>query len=213
MRALALLLLTGCAAAEVGGSTEPEPPVAVPPAPSAREQVAELLHGHFRSDEQAADDERYFDISMKICTVNAPDYGDFVLYVEQAQAARMDAPYRQRLYVLETDEDEVISQVWAPTRADDWVGFCEAEDLTVPADAFRQKLGCEVYLTKVDDAFEGGTRGEDCESRLGGASYAVANVRIDADELRSWDRGYNAMGEQVWGAEAGPYHFRRVNRR
>ena len=30
------------------------------------------------------------------------------------------------------------------------------------------------------------------------------------DRLLSWDRGFDAAGKQVWGAEKGPYEFLRV---
>ena len=69
--------------------------------------------------------------------------------------------------------------------------------------------GCEVYLKWVDDHFEGSTLGEGCESTLGGASYATSEVYLGADLIESWDRGFDAAGVQVWGAEEGAYEFIR----
>ncbi|MBK7852430.1 MAG: hypothetical protein IPJ66_15190 [Bacteroidetes bacterium] len=34
---------------------------------------------------------------------------------------------------------------------------------------------------------------------------------ITANELISWDRGYNDKDEQVWGAEKGGYHFIKIS--
>ena len=59
-------------------------------------------------------------------------------------------------------------------------------------------------------AFYGATRENDCESSLRGASYATSEVRLFADAMHSWDRGYDADGVQVWGATAGPYEFLRL---
>ena len=49
-------------------------------------------------------------------------YGTHVLYIEQARSDQLDSPYRQRLYVLNGTEYEVISEVWSPTQAAQWVG-------------------------------------------------------------------------------------------
>ena len=67
----------------------------------------------------------------------------------------------------------------------------------------------QVYLEWRDDHFEGGTQGEACRSTLSGASYATSEVYLNADIVRSWDRGFNDEGEQVWGAESAAYEFIR----
>ena len=46
-------------------------------------------------------------------------------------------------------------------------------------------------------------------STLRGATYAVSDVTLSATQILSWDRGYDAQDNQVWGAEAGPYEFLR----
>jgi hypothetical protein len=42
---------------------------------------------------------------------------------------------------------------------------------------------------------------------LRGASYATSEVVITDEQLLSWDRGWDANGKQVWGAETGGYIF------
>jgi hypothetical protein len=42
---------------------------------------------------------------------------------------------------------------------------------------------------------------------LRGAAYATSEVVIEPAILVSWDRGWNAAGEQVWGATKGGYEF------
>jgi hypothetical protein len=37
-------------------------------------------------------------------------------------------------------------------------------------------------------------------------------VEVRPDGLVSWDRGFDADGQQVWGAEKGPYVFTRSER-
>ena len=55
----------------------------------------------------------------------------------------------------------------------------------------------------------GGTRGEGCASNLRGAAYATSEVVIMPGRIESWDRGFDAEGHQVWGAEKGAYVFVR----
>lgn len=53
----------------------------------------------------------------------------------------------------------------------------------------------------------GATTGDGCGSALRGAAYATSEVVLTPDTLRSWDRGYDKAGKQVWGAVKGPYVF------
>jgi len=58
-----------------------------------------------------------------------------------------------------------------------------------------------------DERFEGSTRGDGCASSLAGASYATSEVVVTPGRLLSWDRGWDASGEQAWGATGGGYEF------
>ena len=44
-----------------------------------------------------------------------------------------------------------------------------------------------------------------------GASFARSEVEILEDKVISWDRGFDANGEYVWGAEKGPYIFNKLD--
>jgi CpeT protein len=69
------------------------------------------------------------------------------------------------------------------------------------------KPGCDVFLSKKDGKFVGGTQGKGCESVLRGASYATTIVSVSKGLLVSWDRGYDKKDEQAWGATEGGYEF------
>ena len=126
----------------------------------------------------------------------------------------LEAPYRQRLYVLEADEQEQLAwtSIYSLEAPDDAVGLCSAGELgEFGADEVSLREGCGVSLDWDDSAqvFEGGTEGEACTSSLGGAAYATSEVSMDSDRILSWDRGFDASGAQAWGAIAGPYEFLR----
>ena len=191
---------------EVTPEVTPEPRLVETPS----DKVARMLHGVFNSRKQSESDPSYFNISLIMCRVNAPSYGSTVLYVEQAMASNLSKPYRQRLYVIEPSGDQVISEVWAPVNASQWVGLCAQPAVaTIPGDAFNLRDGCGVYLTPSVDGATGGTQGQACASSMNGAQYATAKVSVFEDKITSWDQGFAGNGAQVWGATAGAYVFDR----
>jgi hypothetical protein len=77
-----------------------------------------------------------------------------------------------------------------------------------------ERPGAVVYLRRDDDGrFAGSTPDDACKSDFRGASYATPEVVVSEDLMVSWDRGWDASGEQVWGATGGGYRFRRVDPR
>lgn len=176
-------------------------------------RLSEMLVGRFDSSVQAnADPENYFNILLQMARI-WPDRKDGPwLYVEQATALMPHRPYRQRIYRLTRRGDRLVSEVHElpgdPLR---FVGA--ASDPTKLADLkpeqLAHKAGCDVQLWPTEDGFVGATVGCECPSKLAGASYATSEVRLFADRLETWDRGYDKEGKQVWGAEHGPYVFNR----
>ena len=174
--------------------------------------LAAWMTGSFSSSAQAAADEAYFDIRLEMVPI-WEERGRW-LYVEQAAATALDRPYRQRVYRLSREPDGAFrSEVYAlpePLRfAGAWCEVAPLADLTAEDLVLRE--GCAVILERVDEAtFGGSTAGTGCESTLRGATYATSEVVVTSDGIESWDRGFDAEGTQVWGAEKGPYLFDKV---
>jgi len=134
------------------------------------------------------------------------------LYVEQAAGNSADKPYRQRVYRLYRESDNtLVSAIYTFQNPLRFAGaYKSANPLSsLTPDSLDLKSGCEVFLQKQGDGFIGTTRIKTCPSELRGAAYATSEVTINATEMRSWDRGFNAQGEQVWGSTKGPYIFKR----
>jgi hypothetical protein len=176
--------------------------------------LRDRLSGSFSSAVQAAADSAYFDIRLHVVPVWPQRSDAHWLYVEQAAAARLDKPYRMRVYKLvQLAPDLFESQVYKlPSEARFAGAWRKEEPLgSVTPDSLLPRGGCSIVLRHTrDGAFMGSTLGHDCESDLRGAAYATSEVRITADRLLSWDRGFDAAGKQAWGAEKGPYEFLRV---
>jgi CpeT protein len=173
------------------------------------------LEGSFSSAEQAAADERYFEVILNHAKI-WPNRGDgFWFYVEQAIANRADQPYRQRIYRVWIRGDRKIeSAVYEMPHPDRYTGAYKDTSILddLSPDDLYQRVGCEVVFHELGDGFMlGETVDQACSSTLRGATYATSKVRLSKDEIQSWDQGWDADGAQVWGAEAGPYVFKRID--
>ena len=170
------------------------------------------MDGDFSSARHHRHDSSYLDIDLHMKRIWSDRTDGAWFYVEQAMAETPSAPYRQRIYCVRRVEEGMLESIvyelpdpravigaWSdPTL----LGELRPEDL-------KQRRGCEVYLQATGVSFVGGTHGTACRSALNGASYATSEVVIMADRIVSWDRGFSAAGEQVWGAEKGGYYFFR----
>lgn len=179
-----------------------------------RDAYFELTTGSFTSAAHAARDKRYDDIVWHLAEVQPDDpTGARWLYAEQ-WAKGGEAPYRQRLqrYTVTADGGIAVRPFRIPD-AETYVGAWQEparfgglnpSDLTA-AD------GCDVVIARTGPKrFEGGTRGQGCQTEWRGASYVVSRSLVTADKLVNWDRGFAADGAQVWGPVSGGYEFRRV---
>jgi hypothetical protein len=194
-----LLALAACA-------HTPEPP------PDPLAHAASLMTGQFDSSEQARNQSGYLEILLSMQPIwEGRDPGVRWFYVEQATAEEPDKPYRQRVYRLSLNHaGEVVSEVFVLDEPVRYIRGWETGALAgLAEDKLELRPGCEVYLRRAGEGFRGATRGKGCGSNLRGARWASAEVELDAGGLRSWDRGFDASGQQVWGAAAGPYRFKR----
>ena len=210
--AAALLILTGCATKRAGAAAPPPGP----PSGGSLARLERLMSGSFSSAKQAAEEEGYFDIRLHMTPVWLGRSDGPWLYVEQARGDSLDKPYRQRVYRLAARTAgalrEYVSEVYE--LPGDPLVFAGAWRDPPKLDALNPsalvaRSGCEVVLHEKDGGFEGSTVGRNCPSSLRGASYATSEVRLTKEGLVSWDRGFDAEGKQVWGAEKGGYRFLR----
>ena len=179
---------------------------------SQAEELYMLMQGSFDSQEQAEEDDTYFNISLHMYPI-WKDKG-YWLYVEQALNAKQDKPYRQRIYEIKQLNDSVVSSTIYTIPNDSlFIGKWKDPEFfnSLPIDSLQLRKGCDVYLSKTfHNTFTGSTMHESCQSGLRGSSYATSEVSVYKDKIISWDRGFNAEGEQVWGATKQGYIFRKV---
>ncbi len=178
------------------------------------ETVVDWMTGSFNSAAQAMEDPDFYHITLEMAPIWSDGDNEYWLYVEQAAAEARDKPYRQRVYrVTELADGTIESAVYLLPEPDQAIGAWKADNPLVdvsPGD-LELREGCSVFLTRVDsEVFAGETRGTECKSTLRGASYATSKVVVTPEGIQSWDQGFDADDQQVWGAEKGPYVFKRM---
>ncbi|MFI4855980.1 MAG: chromophore lyase CpcT/CpeT [Phycisphaerales bacterium JB065] len=186
---------------------------------SRLDRLAADMTGSFSSAKQAENDPDYFDIRLEMVEIWPDRDADAVwLYVEQATATALNRPYRQRVYRLSAAGDnQFISAVYElpgdPLAFAGWWRTPERFEGTLSPDDLTELTGCAVTLEFDDSSntFTGSTGIGTCQSTLRGAAYVVSEVTVYPDRLVTWDRGFDADGEQVWGATSGGYEFIRVD--
>lgn len=176
------------------------------------EVLATWLEGSFSSQDQAKADTTYLDIRLRMKRIWHARTDGYWFVVEQAVATSQDAPYRQRVYNVRRVEENMIESrtfTWKdPSRVKGaWKDTTLVDELS-PSDLVVRR-GCEVYLQLDAVHYFGSTHGTACSSDLRGASYATSEVKIYRDKIISWDRGFSADNQQVWGATKGGYVFVR----
>ncbi|MCC5786663.1 MAG: chromophore lyase CpcT/CpeT [Phycisphaerales bacterium] len=206
------IALNGCASdLHTEGEIHPTPHFV-----ARAEPLAGWMTGSFSNEAQAAEaPDRFAKVQMHIVRI-WPERNDGVwMYIEQALAAEPQSPYRQRIYRLTPAEESVfeLDTFQLPERAR-FVGAWRKDEPLADLDPDRvDRLdGCTVVIhADGADSFRGSTIGRGCSSQLSGASYATSHIRISPSRIESWDRGFNARGEQVWGAVDSGYIFDRVD--
>ncbi|MEM7228750.1 MAG: chromophore lyase CpcT/CpeT [Planctomycetota bacterium] len=204
----AMLLVVACSALSCKSAQKTDATVDE----ECRALVSAMTGWFDSSAQELADPDNYFNIRLVMTPVWTAREDGAWLYVEQAAASALDRPYRQRMYHVHRDASgQLRSDVYAlPGEPLDYAGAYREPsrfDGMTPSDlAIRE--GCAILLDAVaDGSFVGATVDAECTSSLRGATYATSEVTITADELMSWDRGWNDQHEQVWGATAGGYRF------
>jgi CpeT protein len=176
-----------------------------------------LMAGTFNSEKQSLEDAEFFHISLIMQPIWEEEQDGYWMYVEQAMANSLDAPYRQRVYHLyQLDEYTLVSQVYEIREQEKFSEKTQQPNFSqlITKDHLIAKEGCGIYLSKTGKArFEGKTKEKDCPSTLRGASYTTSSAILTKNGMTSWDQGWNAEGEQVWGAMKGGYRFDKISGR
>ncbi len=176
------------------------------------DELAEYMTGFFSSKNQSLTHPHYYDIHLHMVRIWPDQKDGYWLYVEQSFPE--ETPYRQRIYnVIEPSPGIFASIVYELPEPESYAGQWNDPEAfgDLKPETLINRIGCAIYMVRdPDGTFRGGTHEKDCLSELRGAAYAVSQVRITADMLMSWDRGYDENDQQVWGTISGGYRFDKI---
>lgn len=182
------------------------------------QEVAEHLEGTMDTSAQARTNPTAPQVQMTTCRIQvtnnpAPTSAIF-LYQEQALVQRLDQPYRQRFLEISSSiySQSVRSRSFKPSQPEQWQGFCSKP--LAERQLTWQQLGtevCRVFLRRSGNTYIGNTPVDGCPANVRGAVRITNHIRLDSQGMETWDRGLDAEGNQVWGAESAPYRFQRTS--
>jgi CpeT protein len=176
----------------------------------ALEQLASTMAGSYTSAEQAKTDTSYFEIELEMVRIWPKRRDGAWFYVEQATADSKAKPYRQRVYhVQEVNDSTFTSNILTIKGGELLYGaFADPGKLErLNPDSLERLEGCAITLHRRGNTYTGSTHDRDCPSKRGKAVYTTSEVVLSSDRMVSWDRGWDAEGQQAWGAEKGGYVF------
>jgi hypothetical protein len=166
--------------------------------------------GSFNSAIQAEADTNYFDIRLDMVPIWKDSKNGFWLYVEQAINKEDSKPYRQRVYHVEEIEKGIFqSTIYKMDSAHWFTGLARIPKLgsKLKKENIEILPGCALTLKLIGETFIGETKKGACLNAWGKAKYATSEVEMAANQMISWDRGWDENHEHVWGAENGGYIF------
>jgi CpeT/CpcT family (DUF1001) len=189
------------------------------------QSLIRALAGEFSNQPQAFDQPTWF-VQLRLwqrpVPLVLPGFEGYWLFLEQANALKAEAPYRQRLLRLFLDPDfgTIAGQYYQFKDFLQWrqAGTSADRLAQIQASDIEALRGCQVTLRQVGGRYEArlkpGCRccfdydGKEREVAVGFDVMAAGEGPV---EFWSYDKGIDPQtGKGLWGALMGPYQFQKV---
>jgi hypothetical protein len=190
--------------------TAPAQAQSIPVEEQVQAVVAHLIGVMDTSAQAAVNPERVV-VRMTTCKIQvAEDPNSVYLYQEQALAKSLNQPYRQRiLNILPSSDDRVESKSYKLVKQENWVGLCDRpENERNLSKSDLDRSVCSVFLKPVVTIYVGETQPGGCPANVRGAVKITNTIILNSAGMETWDRGFDANGKQVWGAQDESYQYR-----
>ncbi|MDY7014054.1 MAG: chromophore lyase CpcT/CpeT [Cyanobacteriota bacterium] len=210
------MVTTGLLASQVLSSSNPLQGQPLPnpiPIEQQVQAVVEHLVGVMDTSAQAEAQPDAPSARMTTCQVRVPDAEEIFLYQEQALSRSLERPYRQRfLRVAPSAEgDAVESKTYSPLNPETWNGLCDrAPEERIVRGGDMEDRECSVFLVPANGMYIGETQTGGCATKVRGAVRITNTIFLHSAGMDTWDRGFDAEGNQVWGADGQGYEYRWV---
>lgn len=181
------------------------------------DDVVSHLKGAMDTSAQAQTKANAPNVRITTCKISVrdattPNLSTF-LYQEQALTQRLSKPYRQRFLRIAPSAEQtgVESAIFKPPTPSAWIGLCnQPEAARVVTTKDLGKSECSVLLRRRGKNYVGETQPGGCPSNYQGAVRITNRIILHQTGMDTWDRGFDAQGNQVWGAKSNAYQFRWI---
>jgi hypothetical protein len=180
--------------------------------------VASRLEGVMDTSAQARANQSVANVTMTACRVSLSDNSQstnksIFLYQEQAFSPELNKPYRQSFLEISSVNNgrTVRSLSYKPVNPKTAINLCNK-----PASERMVKLNdigkpfCTVFLTRSGGNYIGINPSQGCPANERGAVKMTNTIVLGNTNMKTWERGFDANGKQVWGDESNTYEFRKI---
>ncbi|UIE37222.1 chromophore lyase CpcT/CpeT [Leptodesmis sichuanensis] len=183
------------------------------------EDVAALLEGQMVTSAQSMETPEAPRVRMTTCRIQVTnasvDPGSIFLYQEQALTNNLSKPYRQRFLQISPSPatESVRSLSFRPTTAATFAGLCNKSlaERTLRLSDLGTYV-CSVFLKPSGNTYIGNTPINGCPANYRGAVRITNQIELTPTGMNTWDRGFDANGQQVWGAKTEAYQYHRLEK-
>lgn len=190
------------------------------PMQSRVQEVASYLAGVMETSAQAKAIPDAPSVRMTTCEVklnntdgSVQHFNGVFLYQEQALTGNLSKPYRQRVLEIKpsADRNSIESISFKLINPKNWIGLCQ-KSLSERVISYQeiQNANCSVFLKPVGSEYIGETQPGGCATNFKGAVKLTNRIKLDQQGMETQDRGFDAKGQQVWGAENRSYQYRKI---
>lgn len=177
-------------------------------------RLAEWMTGSFdtfaqvNADEEADAKYRHIRGTLQVVPVKINGLtGALALYIENAAAETRTKPYRQRIYVLKRQGENIIVEIHKINKPEDFTGAYKNPKLleALAMERLTREPGCDMTFRRINSKLYKGAAGADktCKSTLRGAAHTVSNTEITPTVLTNLDQGFDDAGAHKWGPPPG----------
>jgi hypothetical protein len=173
-------------------------------------EYVKRISGTFSTLEQHKEDSTFDDVTVHTKLIRKDKNGIYWVYTEQGETKNY-APYRQRVYQIALVDDYIKLRIYYLNDISKHSYFKAETIKNIEIGDIKLKPGCDlVIVSKGDGVYGGQTNDKSCIATFRGSTYNTTDFEVHKEYVKSWERGWNDKGEQVWGSRRGYYIYKKI---
>lgn len=174
--------------------------------------LARSMTGSYDNYAQAEADSLIPPLYLHMYPIWKDKYDNPWLYVEQGVSELPTRPYRQRFYEIKHIDGRLGYDTYYLKKSFDFNGRWRTPEYfdSIDASILQLREDCTVFVAASSEGhYSGTTSGKSCTSMRRDIKYLTRQVIIAPGEFQDWQRGFDALDQQIFGPAGGPYQFER----